>query len=99
MCVWLGQQGRVLLLHGSTLANGGGDRGGVRWRSGRISGQNQLVDWPKDTDGATSHHRVDVQGVVVNSDQVVHRWLRGRRLGRFAAMIDDDAVGKSDRAR
>jgi hypothetical protein len=42
---------------------------------------------------------VDVQGVVVNSDQVVHRWLRGRRLGRFAAMIDDDAVGKSDRAR
>jgi hypothetical protein len=78
-------------------ANGGGDQGGVRWRSGRISGQNQPIDGPKDTAGATSHHRVDVPGVAVNSDQVVHRRLRGRRRGRLAVMIDDDGVDKLDR--
>jgi hypothetical protein len=53
----VGQQGRVLL-HGPTPvrvseggANGGGGRGGVRWSSGRTSGQNQLVNGPKDACG------------------------------------------------
>jgi hypothetical protein len=43
----VGQQARVLLLHGPTPvwvneggANGGGDWGGVQWSSGRISSQN-----------------------------------------------------------
>jgi hypothetical protein len=47
----VGQQGRVLLLHGPTpvrvsegSADGGGDWGGVRWSSGHISGQDQPVD-------------------------------------------------------
>jgi hypothetical protein len=53
----VGQHGRVLL-HSPTpvwVSEGGvyrgGDRGGVRWSSGRISGQNQSVDGPKDTGG------------------------------------------------
>jgi hypothetical protein len=88
----------VLLLHGPTLvwvseggANEGGDRGGVWWSSGRISGQNQPVNWPNDTCSASSHHRVDVLGVVVNGDRVVHRRLRASRR--------DGGVGESDRAR
>ena len=47
-----------------------------------------------------SHHRVDVHGVSVNGDWVVHQWLRvrrrdgrGRGRGRIAAMIDDGGVG------
>jgi hypothetical protein len=47
-----------------------------------------------------SHHRVDVHGVSVNGDWVVHQWLRvrrrdgrGRGHGRIAAMIDDGGVG------
>jgi hypothetical protein len=101
----VGQQGCVLL-HGPTLvlvdeggANGGGDRGGVRWSSGRISGQDQPVDRPKDTGGAASHHRVNVPGVAVNGDRVVHRRLRRRRCGRPVAMINDGGVGESGRAR
>jgi hypothetical protein len=64
-----------VLLHGPTLvwvseggANGGEDRGGVWWSTGRISDQNQPVNWPNDTCDALSHHRVDVLGVVVNGD-------------------------------
>ena len=56
----VGQQGRVLL-HGPTPvwvseggANGGGDQGGVQWSSGRISGQDQPFDRPKNTGGAAS---------------------------------------------
>jgi hypothetical protein len=101
----VGQQGRVLL-HGTTPvrddeggANGGGGRGGVRWSCGRISGQDHPVDRPKDTGGAASHHRVDVPGVAVNGDQVVHRRLRGHRRGRLAAMINNGGVGESGRAR
>ena len=87
-------------------ANGGGDRGGVQWSSGRISGQYQPVNGPKDTCGASSHHRVDVPGFPVNGDRVVHRRLRascrdggGHRRGRLMAMVDDGGVGQSDRAR
>jgi hypothetical protein len=108
----VGQKGRVLL-HGPTPvrvseggANGGGNQRGVRWSSGHISGQDQPVDWPKDTCGAASQHRVDVPGVAVNGDRVVHRRLRARRQdgegrgrGRLAAMIDDGGVGESARAR
>jgi hypothetical protein len=46
------QQGRTLLLHGPTPvrvseggANGGGDRGGVRGSVGRVSDQDQPIDW------------------------------------------------------
>jgi hypothetical protein len=83
----VGQQGRVLL-HGPTPvwvneggANGEGDQGGVLWSSDRISGQNQPVNRLKATCGASSHQRVDVPGVTVNGDQVVHRWLRARSRG------------------
>jgi hypothetical protein len=81
-------------------ANEGGDREGVRRSGGRVSGQNQPVDEPKDTDGASSHHRVDVP--VVNGDRMVHRRLRvgrrdirGRWRGRLTAVINDGGVGKS----
>jgi hypothetical protein len=75
----VGQQGHILLLHSPTPvwvsqggAYGGGDRGGVRWSSGRIGDQNKPVDRPKDPGNATSHHRMDVHGVVVNGDRVVN---------------------------
>jgi hypothetical protein len=84
----VGQQDRVLLLHSPTPmwigeggANGGGDRRGARWSSGRISDHNQLIAGPKDTSGALSHHQVDVPRVAVNGDRVVHRWLRAGRRG------------------
>jgi hypothetical protein len=102
----VGQQGRVLLLYVPTPvqvseggANRGGDRGGVRWSSGRISGQDQAVDGPKNTGGATSHHWVNVSGVAVNGDRVVRRRLRGHRRGRPAVIINDGGVGESRRAR
>jgi hypothetical protein len=102
----VGQQGRVLLLHGPTSvrvgegsANGGGDRGGVRWSSGHVSGQDQPVYWPKNIGGAASHHGVNVSGVAVNGDRVVHRRLGGHRHGWPAAMINDDGVGESGHAR
>jgi hypothetical protein len=79
--------------------NGGGDRGGVRWSSGRISGQDQSVDKPKNTSGAVSHHQVNVPGVAVNGDRMVHRRLRGQRRGRPVAMIHYGGVGEAGRAR
>jgi hypothetical protein len=109
----VGQEGRVLLLHsaspvwvGEGGANGGGDRGGVRWSGSRISCQDQPVDRSKNTGGAPGHHRVDVPGVAVDGDRVVHRWLEavcrdvgGRGRGRLAAVIDDGGVGEPHRAR
>jgi hypothetical protein len=81
----VGQKGRVLLLHDPTPvgvskggANGGGDQGGVRWSSGRVSGQDQPVDWLKDVGGATSHHRMNVPRITVNDNRVVHRRFRAR---------------------
>jgi hypothetical protein len=60
----------------------------------------------KDACGATSHHRMDVPGLAVNGDRVVHRRLRVRRRdggshrrGRLAAMIDDRGVSEMDRTR
>jgi hypothetical protein len=108
----VGQQGRVLL-HGPTPmrvseggANGGGDGGDVRGSGGRVTGQDQPVDWSKDACGATSHHRMDVPGIAVNGNWVVHGWLRARRLdggspvrGRLAAMIGNREVDETDRAR
>jgi hypothetical protein len=100
----VGQQGRILL-HGLTPvrvdehdANGGRDRGGVRWSSGRVSSQNLPVDWPKNTGAAASHHGVNVSGVTVNGDRVVHRRRGGHWHGRPATMINDDGVSESGRA-
>jgi hypothetical protein len=75
----VGQHSHILILHSPTPvwvrqggAYGGGDRGGIRWSSGRIGGQNKPVDRPKDPNGTTSHHRVNVPEVAVNGDQVVY---------------------------
>jgi hypothetical protein len=75
----VGQQGRVL--HSATPvgvgeggANGGGDRGRVR-RS--VSRQDQLVDGVENASCAVSHHRLDMPGVAVDGNRVVH----GRRCG------------------
>jgi hypothetical protein len=109
----VGQEGRVLLLHsaapvwvGESGANGGGHQGGVRWSGSRISCQDQPVDRSKNVGSAPGHHRVDVPGVMVDGDQVVHRWLRvvcrdvgGRGRGRLVAVIDDDGVGEAHRTR
>jgi hypothetical protein len=97
----VGQQGR-LILHSPTqvwVSQGGayrGDRGGIRWSSSRIGDYNKPVDGQKDTSGLSRHHRVDVPGVAVNGDRLVHRRLRarcrgywGRWRGRLAAVIDD----------
>jgi hypothetical protein len=102
----VGQQGRVLL-HSPTPvwvseggAYGGGDQGGVRWSSGRIGDQNKPVDIPKDTGGVSGHHRVNVFGVAVNGTG----WYTDdseRTIGgpSESAVIDDDRVGESGRAR
>jgi hypothetical protein len=81
----VGQQGRVLFLHSTTLvwvgeggANEGGDQGGVQRSGNRISGQNQLVDRAENAGGTPSHHRVDVPGVAVNGDRVSHPVLRAK---------------------
>jgi hypothetical protein len=87
-------------------ANRGGDQGGV-WRSGgRISGQNKTVDRAENAGHAPSQHQVDVPGVVVDGDRVVHRRLktgrrdvRGRGRGRLVAVIDDGGFGKASRVR
>ena len=49
---------------------------------------------------------MDVPGVAVDSDRVVHRWLGavcldvgGRGRGQLAAVIDDNGVGEAHRAR
>jgi hypothetical protein len=109
----VGQEGCVLLLHSTTpmwvgegSANGGGHRGCVRWSAGRISCRDQPVDGAKNASGAPSHHRVDVPGVAMDGDRVVHwRLGAGRRnvgsggYGQLAAVIDDGGVGKAGRAR
>jgi hypothetical protein len=93
----VGQQGCVLLHSPTPLwisegsVYGGGDRGGVRWSSGRISGQNPLVDGPKDC--------VDVPGVAFNGDRVVHRRLRAVHQWPTRGVINDGRVGESGRAR
>jgi hypothetical protein len=108
----VGQEGRVLL-HSTTpmwvgegSANGGGHRGSVGWSAGRISCQDQPVDGAKNASDTSSHHRVDVPGVVVDGDRVVYGRLGADRrnvesggYGRLAAVIDDDGVGEAARAR
>jgi len=56
--------------------------------------------------GTPGHHRVDVAGVSVDGDRVVHRWLGavcrdvgGRGRGRLAAVIDDSRVSEAGRVR
>jgi hypothetical protein len=111
-CV-VGHQGCVLLLH-STMpmwvseggSDGGGDRTCVQRSGGRISGQNQPVDGAKNAGCASSHHRLDMLGVAVDGDRVIHMQLRadyrdngGHGCGRLATVIDDDGVNKASRAR
>ena len=98
------QQGRVLL-H-STMpvgisegnADGGGNQGGT-WRS--VRRQYQMVDGVENADGTMSHHWVDVVGVAVDGDRVVHRGLgagTSRRVsgnrgsGPPATMVDEGGV-------
>jgi hypothetical protein len=109
----VGHEGRVLLLHSVSLVwvgesgmNRGGDRGGIRWSGSHIICQDQLVDSSKNASGVPGHHRVDVPGVTVDGDRVVHWWLGvvcrdvgGRRRGRLTAVIDDGGVGEAHRAR
>jgi hypothetical protein len=105
----VGQEGRVLLLHsaspvrvGESGANGGGDRGGVRWSGSHIGCQDQPVDGSKNTCGSLGHHRVDVPRVAVDDDRVVHQWLGavyrdvgGRGRGRLTAVKDDGGVSEA----
>jgi hypothetical protein len=91
---------------GEGSANGGGHRGSVGWSAGRISCQDQPVDGAKNASDASSHHRVDVPGVVVDGDRVVYGRLGADRrnvesggYGRLAAVIDNDGVGEAARAR
>jgi hypothetical protein len=62
----------------------------------------------KNADGATSHHGVDMTGVTVDGDRVVHQRLgartsrqvdgsRGR--GLFTTVVDEGRVDKASRAR
>jgi hypothetical protein len=109
----IGQEGRVLLLHsaspvwvGESSTNGGGVRRGVRWSGSRINCQDQSVDRSKNAGGVPGHHRVDVPGVAVDGNRVVHRWLGavcldvgGRGRGRLTVVIDDGGVGEAHRAR
>jgi hypothetical protein len=109
----VGQEGRVLLLHSSSLVgvgesgvNRGGDRRGIWWGRSRISSQDQPVDRSKNAGGAPGHHRVDVPEITVDGDWVVHRWLGavgrdvgGRGRGQLATVIDDGGVGEAHRAR
>jgi hypothetical protein len=104
----VGQEGRVLLLHSASpvwVSESGaneGDQGGVWWSGSRISCQDQPVDRTKNASGAPGDHRVDVPGVAVDGDRVVHRWLEavyrdvgGHGRGRLAAVRDDDEVGEA----
>jgi hypothetical protein len=91
---------------GESSANGGGDRGGVQWSGSRISCQDQPVDRSKNISGAPSHHWVDVPGVAVDGDRVVHWWLGavcrdigGRGRDRLAVVIDDGGVREAHWAR
>jgi hypothetical protein len=108
----VGQQGRVFLFHSATPmwvdeggAKGGGDRGCVRRSDSRISCQDQPVDGAANVGGVPSHHWVDMSGVAVDGDQVVHRRVgAGRRdVGShehvlLAAVIYDGEVGEASRA-
>jgi hypothetical protein len=103
----VGQQGRIL--HSATPVgvgeggtNGGGNRGGI-WRSGsHVGRQDQPVDGVENAGCAASHHRVDVPGVVVDGDCVVHgrlgagRWVvKSRGRGHLAAVVDEGGVGEA----
>jgi hypothetical protein len=86
-------------------ANGGGHRGCVGWSGGCISCEDQPVDGAKYASGVPSHHRVNVPGVTVDGDRVVHRWLgadcrnvRESGHGQLATVIDDGGVGEAGRA-
>jgi hypothetical protein len=102
----VGQQGRILLRHGSTPVRAGeggadrrGDQAGVRWSGGRIGSQDQPVNRPKNTGGTASHHVVSVPGVAMYGDRVVHRRLRGHGCGQPTPVIDDGWVDESGCAR
>jgi hypothetical protein len=57
---------------GEGSANRGGNRGGIQRSDGC---QDQSVDGTENSGRTTSHYRVNVVGVTVDGDRVVHRWL------------------------
>jgi hypothetical protein len=84
----------------------GGDQGGAQRVGSRVSRQDQLVNAAENVGCAASHHRVDVPGVAVDGDRVVHKRLdtgqRGvgsRGRGSLAAVVDEAGVGKTSCAR
>jgi hypothetical protein len=91
---------------GECSANGGGDRGDVRRSGSRISRQNQPIDRAENVGCAMSHHQVDVPGVAMDGDRVVHRRLGGGQQGigsqghgPIAAVVDDGGVAEAICAR
>jgi hypothetical protein len=104
----VGQQGHVLLQSATSVGVGKGrtkrgDWGGVR-RS--VSCQNQQVDGAENASCVASHHQVDVLGVAMDGERVVHgeAWcgLAGRREPRSgppAAAVDEVRVSEAGRAR
>jgi hypothetical protein len=109
----VGQQGRVLLLHSVTpvevsegSTNGGEDRGGVRRSGSRVSRQDQTVGEAENASCAASQYRVDVPGVTVDGDWMVHERLGadrqgiGRRgSGPLAEVVDEGGVNEASHAR
>jgi hypothetical protein len=103
----VGQQGHVLLHSATPLGVGegganGGDRGGIRRSGSRVSRQDQPVNGVENAGCATSRHRVDVPGVTVDGNRVVHRRLdagqRGVGSGPLAAVVDEGGVGEASHA-
>jgi hypothetical protein len=86
--------------------NKGWNQGGIQRNGSRVGRQDQPVDGAKNVGCAASHHRVDVLGVAVDGDRVVHgrlgagwRVVRSQGRGQLAAVVDDDGVDEASRAR
>jgi hypothetical protein len=59
--------------------SGGADWGGARRSGSPISRQDQPVDVAENAGYTASNHRVDMPGVAVDGDRVVHKRLGASR--------------------